>query len=130
MVLLNTPIGKKNNFVSEVAPDTSTKTIFITSAYRDKIKSDSTAAADMESVDSQRLTSETRRNAITNDSIFANLENVNTKFHHSLIDLINQETTELYDRLSEAVEDHYAAERAVGTERDPAANCENNYNNI
>ena len=38
-----------------------------------------------------------------------------------MADMVSQETTELYDRLSEAVEDHYAAERAVGTERDSSA---------
>lgn len=42
-------------------------------------------------------------------------------FSESMADMVSQETTELYDRLSEAVKDHYAAERAVGTERDPSA---------
>lgn len=38
-----------------------------------------------------------------------------------MADMVSQETAELYDRLSEAVGDHYAVERAVSTERDPAA---------
>lgn len=48
---------------------------------------------------------------VFNNSISNSSENVNSSFYQSLSELAGQETTELYDRLSEAVEKYYS-ERA------------------
>ncbi len=68
-------------------------------------------------------TKESRVEAINSveDIKFQRKKSNGTTFLDAMVDMVNKETTELYDRLTEAVEKHYAVERAVSTERDPSA---------
>ena len=41
-----------------------------------------------------------------------------------MADTVSQETTELYDRLTEALDKHYGIRQAVGTDFDPSVDVE------